>query len=119
MSHSVINPLMIMLVAISVAAGCWRTHRGGTGEHCACEVPEWYSKPTVAPGLHIGVGLGTDSDQRVAERKAIMQANLDLAKRIMASDNPSATPSVGVARMEVSQSDGTFCVYAMVQAKKD
>lgn len=124
MCHIAQKTLIVMLMAIA-AASCVQPQQQQAKQQQAdstrvgCEPPEWFVSPAITPGLHIGLGVGIDNDRRVAERKAIMQANLDLAKRIMATGGQGTPPSVAVAHMDVAQNEGQYCIYVMVHAKQN
>ena len=126
MSHFAPKTLIAMLMAIAAGvASCVQPQQQQAKQQQAdstpagCEPPEWFVNPAITPGLYIGLGLGIDNDRRMAERKAIMQANIDLAKRITATNNHGTLPTVAVAHMDVAQNDGQYCIYVMVQAKQN
>lgn len=104
--------------------------------------PDWFNNPPVSTKKFYGVGEGTSSRIDIAEQKAIIAANLQIAeqvnppkvqdiktttKKVNGKDNEkiiyretvkSQLKGVTVVKKVSFQKDSTFIVYVLVEMKK-
>jgi len=55
---------------------------GASAQTATDSIPEWVNKPPVSSRMFYGVGVGKSRMMDVAEKKAILDANLKLAEQV-------------------------------------
>lgn len=87
--------------------------------------PDWYNNPPTSDTLVFGVGVGTSRDMSIAERKAIMQANLNLAEQItqpIVDENKTSTEAtlsnISIVQKVWKKEGAQHNVYILISMKK-
>ncbi|MHC1705864.1 MAG: LPP20 family lipoprotein [Tenuifilaceae bacterium] len=127
------NILVVTLLLAVITANAQQTSNS---------VPDWYGNPPVSNKKFYGVGVGTSKSMEIAEKKAKLEANLQLAEQVepakvkeIKTKTKSADGKIieetiireivntslsGVTQVKkvVTQKDDLYTIYVLVEMKK-
>jgi len=127
------NILVVTLMLAVITANAQQT---------SDSVPDWFGKPPVSNKKFYGVGVGTSKSMEIAEKKAKLEANLQLAEQVepakvkeIKTKTKSADGKIieetiireivntslsGVTQVKkvVTQKDDLYIIYVMLEMKK-
>lgn len=137
-NHRTMKRILFIIALVSVFSACTQKDekKNSDNNQIACDslkkatdsdAPDWYNNPPASDNkYYFGIGKGTSKDMSIAERKAVMQANLNLAEQITASTSTNGTTTtteatlvdVSIEKKTCKKVESTYNTYILVKMKR-